>query len=153
MHICRRYFAETAVSDIFTFTFDRMRRYQGAWHVERKPMFPGYVFLETEDGQTLEEEWRHFPRIAKILGNGQDPLAVRSEEERFLRDLCDKDHHCGMSRGYLRDGDVHVTEGTLCGKERYICRIDRHKRLAQLVLPGEDRMQRVEVGLEIVSKI
>lgn len=43
-----------------------------------------------------------------------------------------------MSTGYIKDGTTHVTQGPLQGREKFIRRIDRHKRLAWLVLPAGD---------------
>ena len=76
---------------------------------------------------------------------------VHREEEQFLRGLCDGTHHSGMSRGYIQDGHTHITEGPLRGKERLIRKIDRHKRLARLEMPGN--LRDVNVGLEIYSKV
>ena len=34
------------IQDVFTFTFDCMKRYQGQWHTENALLFPNYIFLE-----------------------------------------------------------------------------------------------------------
>ena len=39
-----------------------------------------------------------------------------------------------MSTGYIKDGTTYVTQGPLQGREKFIRRIDRHKRLAWLML-------------------
>ena len=43
--------------------------------------------------------------------------------------------------------------GPLQGKEGYIKKIDRHKRRAFLEMPMFGRVQKIQVGLEIVAKI
>ena len=45
-----------------------------------------------------------------------------------------------------------MTQGPLQGREKFIRRIDRHKRLAWLVLPAGDGQQELRTGLEIISK-
>ena len=35
---------------------DRKKKYLGTWHTVRKPMFPGYLFIETSDIDILYEE-------------------------------------------------------------------------------------------------
>lgn len=128
-----------------------MRKYEGSWHVEQQSMFPDYVFLESEDGERLAKELEQYQKILTVL-SGQNALTpVQKEEEQFLRGLCDKAHHSGMSRGYIRDGHTHITEGPLRGKERLIRKIDRHKRLARLEMPGN--LRGVNVGLEIYNKV
>lgn len=139
-----------ALKDVFCFTYDRMRKYEGSWHVERKPMFPDYVFLESEDGERLARELKQYQKILTVL-DGDTLTPVHREEEQFLRGLCDGTHHSGMSRGYIQDGHTHITEGPLRGKERLIRKIDRHKRLARLEMPGN--LRGVNVGLEIYSKV
>lgn len=114
-------------------------------------MFPDYVFLESEDGERLARELEQYQQILTILG-GQDILIpVHKEEEQFLRGLCGGTHHSKMSKGYIRDGHTHVTEGPLQGKEKMIRKIDRHKRLAKLEMPGS--LRGVNVGLEIYNKV
>lgn len=142
---------DKALTDAFCFTYDRMRRYEGSWHVERQSMFPDYVFLESEDGERLAKELEQYRKVLTVLG-GQGVLTpVHTEEELFLRELCGKDHHSEMSRGYIRNGRTCVTEGPLQGNERMIRKIDRHKRLARLKIPGSSRG--VNVGLEIYDKV
>jgi transcriptional antiterminator NusG len=114
-------------------------------------MFPDYVFLESEDGERLAKELEQYRKVLTVLG-GQGVLTpVHTEEELFLRELCGKDHHSEMSRGYIRNGHTCVTEGPLQGNERMIRKIDRHKRLARLKIPGSSRG--VNVGLEIYDKV
>jgi transcriptional antiterminator NusG len=148
---CMRHLTGAAVKDVFCFTYDRMRRYEGSWHVEQRLMFPHYVFLESEDGERLAGEIKQYGKIFAVLG-GRDALApVCKEEEQFLRDLCGESRHSGISKGYIRGGCTCVTEGPLRGKERLIRKIDRHKRIAKLEMPGSFR--NVNVGLEIYEKV
>ena len=46
---CRRYLSDMALKDAFVLTYDRMCRYQGEWHTERKLIFPANVMLESKD--------------------------------------------------------------------------------------------------------
>lgn len=141
-----------AYTDIFVLTYDRMRRYEGAWHLERRLLFPEYVFLESGNEELLFEE---FGKCGGIAADGRHLNRIEREEEKFLRSLCGKGHHLGMSRGVIREGSTHVTEGPLKGMESQICRIDRHKRLAKIKIRGlADELGRyIMAGLEIKEKI
>ncbi len=149
-----------ALRDAFVLTYDRMRRYDGSWHTERQPLFPDYVFLESADAKQFVREMKQYQDVFQILGDDDGPIPVAPEEERFLRNLCGPDHHSKMSRGYILNGETHVTEGPLRGKESLIRRIDRHKRLARLEMPErmlqifleKGRIREMNVGLEIVAK-
>ena len=158
MDACRKRIPRETMQDIFVFTYDRLRRYEGEWHMETKLMFPDYVFLETEDIQRLSEELEPYREFVQVL-EGSDMLwRVCPQEERFLRRLCGNGHHLSMSRGYIMDGRTYVTRGPLKGLERQIRKIDRHKRIARIEAPegsGEDASDLrlpVVAGLEIVSK-
>ena len=158
MDACRKRIPREMMQDIFVFTYDRLRRYEGEWHMETKLMFPDYVFLETEDIQRLSEELEPYREFVQVL-EGSDMLwRVCPQEERFLRRLCGNGHHLSMSRGYIMDGRTYVTRGPLKGLERQIRKIDRHKRIARIEAPevsGEDASDLrlpVVAGLEIVSK-
>ena len=72
--------------------------------------------------------------------------------EEFLRSLCGKEHHLGMSRGYIKDGETHVINGPLVGMERRIRKIDRHKRIARVMLPAGEPGRLMAAGLEITSR-
>lgn len=148
----RRNISEEILRDIFVFTYDRMRRYEGSWHLERHPMFPNYVFLETEDPKSLYRELKAHCEIAQMLDEKIQPSIIQPEEERFLRALCGKEHHLEMSEGYIRDGMTHVIRGPLMGMERRIRRIDRHKRIASVAVPDGNQGRLVTVGLEITAK-
>lgn len=159
MASCRQTIPADILQDIFTFTCDRMKRYQGSWHTEKTSMFPDYVFLETGNIRALSEclePYREFTCVLEDAAGCHGMLRrVSPEEENLLRRLGGSDHHLGISRGYIRDGITHVTQGPLVGMERRIRRIDRHKRIAWVGYP-EDGSGRsgapFTAGLEITSK-
>lgn len=131
-------------------TCDRMRRYEGGWHLERKLLFPKRVFLESENEEILTEElWRY--NIADVRRDGL--FRMKLEEEQFLKELCGESHHLEMSRGILFRGVAKVEEGPLRGMENRICRIDRHKRLAGIRLVMKQESHMILAGLEITEKI
>lgn len=123
------------------FQYQRMIRYGGQWHLEKKPLMPGYIFLSgTEaskvEGQMREEEKSHL-----------EPCEIS-----YLKTLCSKGNLIGMSRGIIKNGMPVVTSGPLWGREKLIRRIDRHKRTAEIGIPFGGQEYRVTVGLEIYEK-
>jgi len=148
--ICIEKMPKKAVSDSFVLTFDRMRRYEGAWHLERQLMFPGYVFLESEGEKFLLEE---LERCGAILRPKAQLFQVNREEEEFLKRLCGVSHHLEMSRGIIKKGNTWITEGPLKGMEERISRIDRHKRLARVEMMMKPDYRYITAGLEITEKV
>lgn len=176
VHLCRKHLSKSAAKEVFVLTYDRMRRYKGVWHTEKKLLFPSYIFCESENGTLLSGELcesRMEPFLDKLPGEGKSAeksvrlICLNQEEEQFLRFLYGDNHHLKMSKGVIRQGIPKVTAGPLKGMEQRICRIDRHKRLARLTMPMEwyhDRSCKshqslqeqnlgfITAGLEIIEK-
>ncbi len=167
LDICRQNMSKGVLLNAFVFTYDRMRRFQGEWHMEKQLMFPAGVFLESDDEATLMEELRRYSKKAKPGAVFKALAPVKKSEEMFLKSLCGESRHLGMSKGVIQDGITQITEGPLRGMEERICRIDRHKRLARLAVPQGSSfhhnlagnmtsesfvLRSVPVGLEIIDK-
>ena len=149
---CRQHMSKKILKEAFVFTYDRMRRFQGEWHLERQLMFPDYVFLESGDETALEEELMRYRKVSELFRECENVSYVEKNEEKFLVSLCGKKHHLGMSRGVIRDGITRITEGPLLGMEERIRKVDRHKRLARLEIPGSRMQESILAGLEIIDK-
>ena len=139
MASCRKTIPGRIMQDIFVFTYDRMKRYQGAWHV-------------ADDITALSQQLEPCREFALVLEDRTMLRRVEPEEEAFLRKLGGPDHHLEMSVGYIRDGVTHVVEGPLVGMERRICKIDRHKRIANILIPAGGLEKSLTAGLEITAK-
>ncbi len=120
--------------------------------MEKKLMFPAYVFLESDDEEALEGEIMQYGGGAELLKECGTLLHVQEREESFLQSLCGHTHHLRMSKGVITNGITRITEGPLCGMEERISRIDRHKRLARLEVPESSASGSILAGLEIVEK-
>lgn len=148
---CRQELDSRILCDAFLFTYDQMKRYEGSWHVEKKQMFPHYIFLEIKN----KESFLKYLESASCFNEAvtQDNLwEISAEEEGFLQSLCRTKRHLSMSEGYIQDGRTHITKGPLMGWEKRIRKIDRHKRLARLEFPVKSVLTMVPAGLEIKSK-
>ena len=158
--ICRKNLSPEALQDIFVLTYDRMRKYEGIWHLERQLLFPGSVFLESNNEKILLKELGKCNVIAP-----QENLFIRMsrKEEQLLKRLCGVKHHLEMSRGVIRRGETKIIEGPLKGMESRISRIDRHKRLARVQFvtkSGDYEIHEnglsfcyISAGLEITERI
>ncbi len=133
----------------FHFTIERKKHIRGEWRSVTAALFPNFQFLECtdEEAERLKEE--HLPLIS-----------IPEELSELLDGLCDKDHHISMSKGIIRNGLAHVTEGPLIGYDNRIVRVDRHKRLAWMKVSenaardfGKNSTSMLMVGLEIAEKI
>lgn len=142
----------------FTPLKEVVHRVQGKRVVVKKPLFPSYVFLETELSpkvfrQAMLRYKSQISGILKELKYDDDISALSTEERAYLEGLMDEGHNVRLSKGEILDGEVIITEGPLKGYESNIIRIDRHKRRAILNVRMNNRDMNVDVSLEIVKKI
>lgn len=138
--------SKICLQEVIHFQAQRMMRYRGQWHLEKKDILPGYVFLSGTGQIVLNQQ---------VKNNGVDEnnlIFMKPCESPFLKCLCQKGNLVQMSRGIIKQGIPIVTSGPLQGREHLIRRIDRHKRTAEIEIPLEGRKQLVTVGLEIYEK-
>lgn len=135
--------------DTFQYTIERNRHYMGAWHSVEATIFPNFYFLDCEK-DTAE----------KMKEEGLPLVSVPDELSTLLTDLSDEQHYIPMSKGVIKDGQAHVTEGPLLGHDNRIVRIDRHKRLAWLKVSenwtrnfAKDSTSVLVAGLEITERL
>ena len=106
-----------------------------------------YVWKNTESG-----ELKRVTGLTKLLGTGSAIVPLTSEEIAILKRLGKEEQIVTISKGLIADNQVKILEGPLKELEGAICKIDRHRRKAWLELVMFGKIQRVEVGLEILEK-
>ena len=150
IRFCKENISRDILKDAFAFSYERMKRYQGAWHLEWADVFPECIFLETENADALLRELEKNEALSQILRETDGFQAIEENIQDLLQELFGRSHRISMSRGVIRKGIPIVMQGPLKGKEHWITRIDRHKRLAFLrMAPGAAP---VKAGLEITEK-
>lgn len=132
------------LQEVIYFQYHRMIRYRGQWHLEKRAVLPGYIFVFGAEEAVSEHQTRVRSENKEIFMN--------QCETPYLKDLCPEGDLVGMSGGIIKDGVPVITSGPLLGREKLIRRIDRHRRTAEIGIPLEGREQRVTVGLEIYEK-
>lgn len=151
--LLKEYLEASWYTELFVPRYASVRRYGGVWHDILRAMFPGYVFVETEEPEKIFARLKFIPKSMHIIYAEREILSVYPEEERFLRDLIDENYIVQMSRGFMIGDRLCITEGSLAKHQGRLVRIDRHKRLATLSVNLFGRETPVEVGLEVVEKV
>ncbi|MBS5451532.1 MAG: hypothetical protein KHZ24_10075 [Coriobacteriia bacterium] len=144
------------VRDAFSLSAQFLRRHQGAWTLEERALYPGYVFVEAEESEHVVHALDMLAAGAGfVVAGGEAPVAL-SQREQALFSLADSHHTIALSRGRIVSGELVVDEGPLQGREQLVTRIDRHKRLAWLGVIASERGAlgggAPKVGLEVVEK-
>lgn len=149
---CEKNIGAGVLNDCFVPYYEERRRIRGEWATLRKVLFPGYVFIVTEEHEELYKNLKTVIGLTKLLGTGREIVPLTEKEQKLLEKMCGRGHVVEMSEGVIEQSQVKVMRGPLMGMEGYIRKIDRHKRKAWLELKMFGRRQMVQVGLEIVAK-
>ena len=132
--------------------YEEKKKYQGSWHTETKVLFPGYVFLVSDRIIGLQEALHRVSGLTKLIGAGDEIIALPDQEVALLRRLGNDEQVVEMSVGVIENERVCILEGPLKGMEGNIRKIDRHKRKAWIEVEMFGRVMEMEVGCEIVGK-
>ena len=84
--------------DCFVAYYERVwrRQQQSVVHVER--LFPGYVFIITQNPEELFFQLKKVPAMSKLIAvDRYEFLPIKIEEETFFYDLLDREHIARLS--------------------------------------------------------
>lgn len=152
--MCKKLIEKELYTDIFIIRFDKAKRYCGAWHKDKQIMFPGYIFIDSDNPQGLYEQLKRVPELTKLLGHqGDEFMAIEPAKEKLFKAMVNADYEIPISTGIIEGDKVIVKEGALVGMEAFIKKIDRHKRMATLTATMFEQQVEIRVGLEIVKKV
>ena len=144
---------ESKLHDFFMPEVERRMKFHGQWKDVRRPMFPGYIFINTEHIDELYEELKKVPKLTKVLSADHIITPVLRKEEDFIRRITNTNHVAEVSVGYIEGARLIIEQGPMVGMEGYVKKIDRHRRQAVLELEMFGSMTEVTMGLEVLRKV
>lgn len=150
---CQKNIPDTILENCFIPCYEEKKRIRGVWTIQKRRLFPGYVFLVAGNLEQISFQLKHIIGRTRLLGIGDEIIPLTDEEIQFLVAFGGEKQVVEMSEGIIEGAEVKILSGPLQGREALIRKIDRHKRKAYLELKMFGRMQKVQVGLEIVEKI
>lgn len=99
---------EEYYEECFSIRRERFRKVGGEYGIDLYPLFPAYVFVETEDPKRMFLELKRVPKLTKLLSDQQDSFfCVEKNEEIFLRSVQDEEHVVRRSLVEV-DGDGQI---------------------------------------------
>lgn len=149
---CLRKISSEILERCFILYYEEKKHIRGEWTVQKKVLFPGYVFVVTEDMEKLHESLKSVIGLTRMIGTGREIVPISEEERQFLLDFGGEKQMVPVSVGIIENAVTKIRSGPLKGKEGLIRKIDRHKRKAWLEMEMFGRKQEIQVGLEIVAK-
>lgn len=149
---CLKQVSKEILKKCFIPYYEDKKHICGKWTLQKKVLFPGYVFVVTDKPEELIVHLKNVNGLTKIIGTGDEIVPLSDEEITFLNKFGGKEQVVQMSEGVIEKSKVLITDGPLVGMEGCIRKIDRHKRKAWVEMEMFGRLQEIQVGLEIVMK-
>lgn len=117
-----------------------------------KRLFPGYLFVETDDPEAVFDTLRRIPDFARLLGSPEPDgtktfLPVGAEDEEFLRSLLDDGL---MHVSYVHLSSAHRIDrvaGPLARYRNHITKMEFRHRYALVELTMFGKKRRIRFGL------
>lgn len=116
-------------------------------------MFPGYIFIDSDNPQQIYEHLNSVPELTKMLGRDKNEFTpIEAGKEAMFKAMVNDNYEIPLSVGVIEGDKVIVKEGPLSGMEGLIKKIDRHKRVAVLNAQMFEQDVDIKIGLEIIEK-
>ncbi|MFP4637014.1 MAG: antiterminator LoaP [Spirochaetaceae bacterium] len=130
-------------------------RRRGRTREELAPIFPGYVFVETEELST-EDYWelRRVPGFFRFLKSNRNVQPLSEADRRLLVHFLSFGEVVEKSKvTYGKDQRIEVLEGPLKGLEGRIVKVDKRKGRAKVKLDMYDESFLVDFGFEALQSL
>ena len=137
--------------NVFVFEYEKEYKIKGEWIKDKKPFFPGYIFVDMEQTKAECFDRRLRKNKHKLMEVDGVITAIRPEEQEYLMRLGGKDHIIRHSEGFRVDDYVMITSGPFKGYNGEIRKLDRHHRSALVCMSLLGRDMEVKIDLEIVE--
>lgn len=153
MQQCQECIDASAYRDMFIPRYITKKHFKKAWHEVIKPLFPGYLFVDTDEIEPIILGLKQFRQYTKLLRDGEMISPIKKDEQEFLWLMMDKDYVVQYSEGFLIGDEVYITSGPLKRTQGWIRTVDRHRRIAKMEIPIFGRQTLIEVGLGTIARV
>ncbi len=129
-------------------------RKQGKSTTAEVPVFPGYVFLESEE---IDDDTccklRKIPFFCHFLRSNSDIFPLPDEEKRIIFQLTRYGRTIRKSFVIFNENDkIEVLDGPLKGLEGLIVKVDKRKRRAKVSLSMYKNAFLIDFSFELIDK-
>jgi len=129
----------------------------GKTMLSKLAIFPGYVFLELDEGEDIEQYLRTFRstgRFFRFLKSNNDILPLQNRDlELILHFIKTVGPVAGKSKVYFDENSrIVVLAGPLSGLEGKIVKVDKRKRRAKVKLDLYHDFFYIDLSFEVIEK-
>ena len=139
-------------NDVFYPEIVKQYRIKGEWIDRKVPMFPGYLFVETDTIEEFDKQINKISGFHKVLEHDKQYYPISNTDYELIHLAYKNKGVFDVSRGVIEGGKTKIITGPLKGLEGIVTKIDRHNRTATIEVNMFNSKTTVKVGLEIISK-
>lgn len=144
--------AKSCYTKCFVIQRECVWRIKGQRRVHIEPLFPSYIFVESDTPEDFFFALKKVPKMTKLLGDGNTFWSVEKEDIEFLKKIVGNDKQYIVRRSLVEvdsDGTIISAEGFL---KEYIGKIVKkrlRKRIVLIEFPFLGRLRQIEVGIRL----
>ena len=128
----------------------RRKKYQGEWQTVYEDLFPGYVFIDTDQPEKVYKELKKTPKQNLLFSDDEYVSTLEEHETELMERLADRRGRIGISRVRIGvDGKISYLSGPLLGMGNRVRRVNLHKRIAEIEAEIMGRKRVLYLGIEI----
>ncbi len=128
----------------------RRKKYEGQWHTVYEDLFPGYVFIDTDQPDRVYKELKKASRPRLLFSDDEYVSTLEKHESDLMEKLADRNGMIGISRVRIKaDGRIHCLSGPLEHMEDMVRRVNLHKRIAEIEAEIMGRKRILYLGIDV----
>ena len=147
-------FSSDLNSRCFHLIRSRRKKFEGQWQTIYEDLFPGYVFIDTDQPEKVYKELKRTPKPKLLFSDDEYISTLEEHESDLMKKIADRDGIVGISRVRVTgDGTVKYLSGPLVNVKNRVRKVNLHKRVAELEtsLLGSNRILYLGIELEAVK--
>lgn len=124
---------------------------KGVSFEEEHPLFPGYLFLYTEEPIANFRSIMTIDGVVRFLGVRDDGFQLCHDDLQFAKMLLECDGRVGNFKVYQVGDRIHLAKGVLAGFDGKIVKVDRNRRRLQVEFTFDNVIRKITVGYEMLD--
>lgn len=137
----------------FHLTRDRQKKYEGQWRTVQEDLFPGYVFIDTNQPDKVYKELKKVPYPQLLFSDEEFVSTLEKQESDFMELIADRNGVIKISEIRVADdGTIQYLSGPLLNVINRVKRMNLHKRVAELETRFLGKTRILYLGIEIEGR-
>ncbi len=128
----------------------RRKKYGGQWQTVQEKLFPGYVFIATDQPEAVHRELKKTSQTRLLFSDDSCVAILEAQEAALIEALSDENGEIGISRVKVSDnGNIEFLSGPLLQVENMVRKVNLHQRVAEVETKFMGERQMLYLGIEI----